>query len=150
LRGPRLWLAQAEYREQTDTREDCVGGKAENQSRSANQSLYQSECDSEQPHRQDFRRPTDQTCFLHEFRLTASARLRNNDGCAKQKPLQLGGRNGLWQGTVPCSHRDDCAYALGRLSNQSSASARSLGFLEEDGRSCIYSDRSRHRNPALP
>src|SRR5205085_713352 len=82
--GPRLWLAQAEYREQTDTREDCVGGKAENQSRSADQSLYQSECDSEQPHRQDFRRPTDQTCFLHEFRLTASARLRNNDRCAKR------------------------------------------------------------------
>src|SRR5437763_5830104 len=76
LRGPRPWLAQAEYREQTDTREDCVGGKAENQARPADQSLYQSECDSEQRHRRNFHRPTDQTCFLHKFRLTMRLRAK--------------------------------------------------------------------------
>jgi hypothetical protein len=82
--------------------------------------------------------------------------VRSADGCAKEKPLQLGGRNGFWQnslitdfepawagkGTVPCSHRDDCAYAPVRLSIQWLASVHWLGFLEEDGKSCIYSDRS--------
>ena len=53
------------------------------------------------------------------------------------------------KGTVPCSRRDDCAYALGLLSNLSSASLLWVGCQEERGRSCIYSDRSRRQNPGL-